>query len=91
MDMTVTKLQEIVEDRGAWRTAVHVVTESDMTQQLNNEQHNFLKRLQRYLTLEQEITWNYFYMSEKSYSTEQTTLEKISNIIGNNAKETELI
>ena len=31
MDMTVTKLQEIVEDRGAWRTAVHEVTESDMT------------------------------------------------------------
>ena len=27
----LTKVQEIVEDRGAWRTAVHGVTESDTT------------------------------------------------------------
>ena len=26
MDMNLTKLQEIVEDRGAWRAAVHGVT-----------------------------------------------------------------
>ena len=31
MDMNVSKLQEIVEDRGAWRTVVHDVAESDMT------------------------------------------------------------
>ena len=31
MDMNLRKLQEIVEDRGAWRAAVHGVTESDMT------------------------------------------------------------
>ena len=30
-DMNVSKLQEIVEDRGAWRTVVHDVAESDMT------------------------------------------------------------
>ena len=28
MDMNLTKLQEIVEDRGAWRAAVHGVTKS---------------------------------------------------------------
>ena len=31
MDMNVSKLQEIVEDRGVWRTEVHDVAESDMT------------------------------------------------------------
>ena len=31
MDMNVSKLQEIVEDRGAWCATVHGVAESDMT------------------------------------------------------------
>ena len=33
MDMSVSKLQEIVEDREAWHAAVHGGTESDMTKQ----------------------------------------------------------
>ena len=35
MDMNLSQLQEIVEDRGAWLAAVHEVTESDTTEQLN--------------------------------------------------------
>ena len=31
MDMNLSKLQEIVEDRGAWSATVRGVTESDMT------------------------------------------------------------
>ena len=31
MDMNLSKLQEILEDRGAWNAPVHGVTESDMT------------------------------------------------------------
>ena len=31
MDMNLSKLWETVEDRGAWKTIAHGMTESDMT------------------------------------------------------------
>ena len=36
VDMSLRKLQEIVEDRGSWHAAIHGVTESDRNGQLNN-------------------------------------------------------
>ena len=37
VDVSLSKHQEVVKDREAWRAAVHGITELDTTEQLNNK------------------------------------------------------
>ena len=40
MDMSLSKLREIVKDREDWRDAVHAVAESDTSLKQNNSRHS---------------------------------------------------
>ena len=49
MDMNMSKLQQTVKDREAWRAAVYGVTESDITQQLSNNKLTDLLKFSTHL------------------------------------------
>ena len=49
MEVSLSKLQEVVKDREAWRAAVRGVTELDTTEWLNNNKIYFIMHLFIYI------------------------------------------
>ena len=76
MDMSLSKLREMVKDREAWRAAVHVVTESGTTERLNNKSWEWVRRT----ALVDEVFSTYHVLKGLPVESVPTSFPEISHI-----------
>ena len=66
-DMNLSKLWEIMKDRGTWHAAVHGITESDTTEQLNNQHHHLTLNLRHFPPLPRAALYHQLSCDKQSW------------------------